>query len=92
MGVVLSIGGHGDAPLMMTPEQFARMAIAMEAHPATGGQRCEICARRPDNDEFALVDVDGHETCLCESCAYEFGDRPMCDVAHHGRPCPVDAD
>lgn len=90
MGVVLSIGGHGDAPLMMTPEQFARMAIAMEAHPAQGCQRCEICGLRPDGDEFALVDVAGHETWACDQCAWEHGDCGLCDVPHYGRPCPED--
>ncbi len=91
MGVVISITGAGDAPLMMSPEQFARMATAMEAHPATGGARCEVCGRRPDNDEFAIVEIQGIETWVCDSCRYEFGDCPMCDTSHNGRPCPVDA-
>jgi len=90
MGVVLSIGGHGDAPLLMTPEQFAAMAVAMEAHPAQGGARCEICARRPDDDSFAIVDVGGVSAWLCDDCAWQHGDCPMCDVSHHGRACPVD--
>ncbi len=92
MGVVISITGAGDAPLMMSPEQFARMAAAMEAHPATGGARCEVCGRRPDDDSFAIVDVGGVSTWACDDCAWQCGDCGLCDVSHNGRPCPVDAD
>lgn len=79
---------HGAAPVDIPG--LVTLAVALERVVPGLGAVCEICGTRPEGDEFAIVDVAGQETWCCDSCSYNYGDCGLCDVSHHGRPCPED--